>query len=134
MMTPGVEIKKDAVVSFGGAETAAYIFLEVNPQNWEKGGTDMDFLAGKDVGKVHFSICDEWTFLEAKDGKYVYYIALEPNNTLSQQIIRDGKVFVDWNIRNSELQKLNDLALTFKATAVQTDGRTPEEMWALING
>lgn len=132
IVAPGVDIVKKATLDFAGSETASYIFVEVTANGFEQSSA-REFVSAD--GKISLAIDDSWNVLPISDNKYAYYIALEPNTPLnSYPIIKDGVVDVDWTLKNSELKKLGALSIAFKATAVQTDGRSAEATWALING
>lgn len=138
IITPGVDIEKKATVSFDGAETAAYIFLEADVKGWQydEGAPNTFYLLKNDenVNRISFDIAPEWTLLTFENNKYVYYMELEPNETLKDvPVIKDGVINVSPMIKNSELKGIEgNLSVTFKATAVQRNSFEESdkiEMW-----
>lgn len=139
ILTPGTMLNKDPKVTFGGAETLTYIFLEVDGKGFNYDNDTREFTSVlpdmESEGKVHFFLADEWEYVTTDGDKYVFVQTYHPTgeiNEVDYDVIRDNTVYVDWSIRNSELNKLKDLQLTFNATATQTDGRSAEEMWKLV--
>lgn len=137
ILTPDVNTAKKAVVNFGGSEAAAYVFLEVTSVGFEYDSEAKAFCAvpyGEDEEpvdghkyKINIRLNDEfsddnsgWNYLTNENGKYIFYMELEPNTALTDfPIIKDGEVAVDWKLKNSELKKLGKLSISFKASAVQ---------------
>lgn len=144
IITPGVDIAKKATLDFAGAETASYVFLEVDVLGFEQSEANKKLFGVIEYGeneanasgipyKINFELDNEWNFLTKENGSYIYYIILEPNTALEDMpIIKDGIVDVSWKTKNSDLKSLGALSVTFKATAVQTDGRSAEAMWELM--
>lgn len=130
LLVPGTELEKKACVNFAGAETASYVFLEVSEGGFEYSAPRSFTAQG---GKISLSIGDEWNVLDTSDGRHIYYIELEPNTPLNEfPIIKDNAVSVDWKLKNSELSNMDALSIAFKATAVQTDGRSAAAAWDMM--
>ncbi len=120
LMQPGVDLEKKAVVEFGGSEAAVYVFLTVETSTFERLADTEQFAA------LHQKICwqmdSSWHYLRSDNDQHIYYLLLAPNTALQQDIILDGTVTVSETIKNSQMQGLSGLAVTFQATAVQADG------------
>lgn len=120
LLQPGVDLEKKAVVEFGGSEAAVYVFLTVDTENFIKQDDNMQFTALDQ--KIRWQIDGSWQYLLSEDQTHVYYMSLAPNTTLEQAIIRNGAVLVSDEIIRTEMQNLDSLAVSFQATAVQSDG------------
>ena len=113
LLQPGVDLEKKAVVNFS--------------DNY--GYTVQD-------GKISYSIDNSlWTYLMNDDEKYIYYIPLNVNEKLTNaDIIKDGKVFVNDMLKNSELQSLTELTVEFRAVAVQSAGfENAQDAWKAVS-
>ena len=135
VFTPGVNLKKDISVSFGGSEADSFVFIAVDVRGWNC-SNKYDFSLS---GIMSWSVVSEWNFLsseaihfdaaedESADGmRYVYYIPLEPNASLEkQEVIQDGKITVH---EPAQTQKAYDaltgvgIDLNVTAYAVQANG------------
>ena len=135
VFTPGVNLKKDISVSFGGSEADTFVFIAVDVRGWNC-SNNYDFSLS---GIMSWSVVSpDWKFLsseaihfdaaedESADGtRYVYYIQLEPNESLSQEVIKDGEIIV---YAPDQTQKAYDaltgvgIDLNVTAYAVQANG------------
>lgn len=134
LLQPGVDLEKKAVVNFGGSETATYVFIAVNPAGWTVGSDNYGYTVQD--GKISYSIDNSlWTYLMNDDEKYIYYIPLNVNEKLTNaDIIKDGKVFVNDMLKNSELQSLTELTVEFRAVAVQSAGfENAQDAWKAVS-
>lgn len=125
LLTPGVNIFKQASVSFDGSETATYVFIRVKASQWTKNGNYGFKTGGASGNAITFSVNNYWTFLKNESGNAIYYKVLEPNATLENQtIITDGTVYVSDTLKRTELDtiKTNGLTLGFDAFVCQGDG------------
>lgn len=143
---PGVDIMKQAVVSFGGSEAATYVFLEVVvSDHWSYNNR----VFSAENGKIQWTIQDSWTKLNT-DG-LVFYKTLEPNQIMASQsdigpdeatnavsgdvfvvttedkdANRDGKkaysVTVKSDITRNQLETLTGVSVSFRASVVQANG------------
>ena len=135
---PGKDLNKSAKVSFGGSETATLVFLEVtvktDASEWTVSADGTDYSVHE--GALGWSVASPWVFLkESGSGSYVYYIALDPNQALTDQDInRNGKVTVSESITKASIQDMTGITIDFQATAVQSNGfASPEEAWASVD-
>lgn len=138
IVTPGVDITKDPVVTFNGNNVAAYIFVKVEATDWtESNGT---FSIGNSQ-EMKWTVADGWTKLENVPGVYYREVVVDTDtaNTAENEkyvVIKDNTITV-----SSEITKANisDYAkgLTFTAYAIQQEdggsdnaGKfTPAEAW-----
>lgn len=144
---PGVNIQKQATVSFTGSEAATYVFVEVMPSDKWSVGTDNFAFTTLD-SKLSWAVANGWNYLKDTSSPWVYYIALGPNVALNKNIIADisgdstnGNIAVSDEITKSELAKLTDdsdnpiLSIKFQAYVVQSGGfETPAAAWASVSG
>lgn len=135
-IVPGLDIKKDAKVSFEGSEAATYVFVQVQvSDHWT---CDKGVFTMKDK-KISWTVADGWETLYDN----VYYRALKPNETLANaDIIKDGIVTVSHTITRDAmetLEKVGDeekpISIVFRAFAVQSNGfETPAQAWDSLAG
>lgn len=133
LITPGVDLKKQAIVTFEGSESATYIFVKaVLSNNWTRvvaDGVDTFRIlsADEDTTYLEWQIASGWTYLEY-DGGYVYYRELEPNVTLEDVdiIANEGKITVSSEIptiaQTDNITSLDNTYINFQATVVQAGG------------
>jgi hypothetical protein len=78
---------------------------------------------------LSWRIADDWTYLPKT--QYVYYKVLKPNTELDRvDIIHEGKITVSEKIKKSNIQSLDGLNISFRASVIQNDGSlTPETAW-----
>ncbi|MGN0493633.1 MAG: hypothetical protein ACI4F7_08305 [Acutalibacteraceae bacterium] len=121
---PGVDIKKAAVVNFNGSETACYIFIAVKADGFTKNGDRNYISSAAEIGdKISWSVSTKWTYLTLKNSEYVYYKTLAPNEVITDtEIIEGSKITVSGELKNSELEKLGNPKISFRAAAVQAGG------------
>lgn len=125
IIIPGVDLTKKVTLSFDASEVATIVFVEVSAPNWDSSDkrtfTKGDYLSWR--------IADGWTYLP--ETQYVYYKVLEPNTQLTNvDIIHDGKITVSEKIKKSNIQSLDGLKISFRASVIQNDGSlTPETAW-----
>ena len=133
-IAPGVNIKKDAEVSFTGSEAATYVFVEIGVStHWTKvDNTKYAVKSGNDE-MITWQIADGWTPVSSEEPN-VYYREVAPNDTISGvDIIKDGIVNVSPNITRTFHKTLSGMNITFTAAAVQASGFTsPALAWASI--
>lgn len=136
VFTPGVNLKKDISVSFGGSEADSFVFIAVDVRGWNcSNSNNYDFSLS---GIMSWSVVSDWNFLsseaihfdaaedEPAGMRYVYYIPLEPNASLvGKKVIRNGEIIVD---APDQTQKAYDaltgvgIDLNVTAYAVQANG------------
>lgn len=123
IIIPGVDLNKKVTVSFEASEVATIIFVEVDAPDWTVSGNT--FMKGT---LLSWTLADGWTHLPQSE--YVYYRELPPNTALSADIIKDGIITVSTSIKESNIQTLKNLNLTFRASVIQNDGSlTPAAAW-----
>lgn len=140
MLIPGVNLVKNAKVSFEETELSSVVFIKIElSNNWAAVvGNDRAFSAIN--GKVTWSVAEEWQFLSrssTSDGiTAVYYLELEPNTALAEKeiIAEGGKITVGSEITRKEMPAPGtDFSIDISAAAVQSGGfETPAEAWAAI--
>lgn len=142
IVIPGVPISWNPKVSFGGSESATYLFLEVYLTNgsdsWTVSGTnkeiytslyhDDDFNDSTPDGPgLTWTLAGGWTYLDGSSNPYVYYRALDPNDPQSGlAVIRESKLTVASTLLAADLQKIKNaggnLGIEFAASVVQSNG------------
>ena len=118
IIIPGVDLTKNATVSFEGSEAATFVFVEVVPEGWTTTDNRTFTAAG---GGMLWSVSTEWTYLD--ETEYVYYMVLEPNTPLNnEEIIAGGTVTVDDNISKGVISSITNMTVDFRASVVQAGG------------
>ena len=138
IVTPGVDITKDPVVTFNGNNVAAYIFVKVEATDWEE--SNGTFSIG-DNQKMKWTVADGWTKLENTPGVYFREVVVDTDtaNTAETEkygIIKDNTITVSSEITKDNISDYTK-GLTFTAYAIQqedggsdNDGKfTPAEAW-----
>ena len=118
IVTPGVEIKKDPVVTFNGNNVAAYVFLKVDATGWTASGTDTTYTYSIGDKQEMKWVLDGWTKLE--DGVYYKEVAANAGEQ-SWSVIKDNKITVSSEITKANISDYTK-GLTFTAYAIQKDG------------
>lgn len=117
IVTPGVDITKDPVVTFNGNNVAAYIFVKVEATDWTE--SNRTFSIG-DNQKMKWTVADGWTKL----GDGVYYKEVAANaGEQSWSVIKDNKITVSSEITEANISDYTK-GLSFTAYAIQKDGFT----------
>ena len=136
MIIPGVDLTKDVTVDFAGSETAAYVFIEITPAEWQTiDGQTFSINSGNKV-LMQWSVAEGWDYLKNGNGAYVYYRALAPNTGLEKAdvIAGGGKITVSESITKSEIQNLTGVSIKLRAIAVQSGGfESPEAAWNSVS-
>lgn len=146
IIAPGVNIKKNPVVSFGTnktSESAAYVFVYVTANGWTfHQAQDQDpnntYTLSKTVDETNtttplltWTVDEKWTCMQADPYNtcQIYFCYLKPGEKLDKvSVIKDGTIAVSKELYNSDYEKLeSDLkSITFTAYAVQQEGSTNE--------
>lgn len=138
VITPGVNIKKNPLVSFGvekKSESAAYVFVYVNALNWEfdSEGKDTYKIKKDEKALMSWSVDSRWKYADGGDSYQVFYFYVSPNETMQDvQFIENGEITVSPQLYASEYQALASVSksITFKACAVQANGfEDPQQAW-----
>ena len=122
---PGVDLEKAVKLSFDASEVATIVFVEVSAPNWDS-SDNRTFTKGD---YLSWRIAEDRRYLPKT--QYVYYKVLEPNIELDGVgIIHEGKITVSEKIKESNIQSLDKLNISFRASVIQNDGSlTPETAW-----
>ena len=125
IIIPGVDLNKKVTVSFDDSEVATIVFVEVSAPGW----TSDDYKKFWRGTQMSWSIAAGWNHLGGTE--YIYYRELAPNTPLVDvDIIHNGTIDVASSIKESDLQNLGELGLSFRASVIQNDGSlTPQTAW-----
>lgn len=128
VITPGVDMIKNAVVNFEGSEMACYVFCEIKTTGWSRLDEHSFALSGGSENFLGWAVNDDWKFLSGnKTGngsEAVYYRIVSANTVLQADVLADGgKITVSENITKTQLGLLpKDMQIKISATAVQYNG------------
>ena len=129
---PGVDLTKDARISFTGSEMATFVFVEVKlAGDWKTTDDNMSFSLND---TLNWSVADGWTHLDGTS--YVYYKALAPNTPLSDVafIANDGAIDVSEYLTAAQVSAMKDISITLQASVIQSGGfATVEDAWNHLN-
>lgn len=127
-VTPGVEIEKQATVSFEGSEAACYLFVAVDGMMWNNTEAE-PYQMKAESGKISWIVpqlkegVSGWNYLYFDGAKYVYYVILPANKVIDKkEIIKGGKITVSPELTNTELSKWVNIPIGLEAAVVQYDG------------
>lgn len=124
LVAPGVDIMKNARVTFSGSETAVYLFVKLETPGWTRDTADpMSYSCMEN--KITWRVADGWTYLRDEGENAVYYRVEQANANVDAPVIADGgRIKVSENITRSQLETLfrSDLRIDIHATAVQLTG------------
>ena len=120
IVTPGVDITKDPVVTFKGNNVAAYVFLKVEATGWTVSGSDTTYTYSIGTNQEVKWVLDGWTKLE--DGVYYKEVAANAGEQ-SWSVIKDNKITVSYEITKANIGNYTK-GLSFTAYAIQKDGFT----------
>jgi len=141
IIVPGVDLIKNAAVSFSASEVSVYVIVEAELSgNWETTDSktfvieNTDKTDGEDENLLSWSVASDWTFIEKTGNRYAYYIELEPNEALEKFpfVAENGKITVSKFITRKEISGLKDIKIIFKAYAIQAGDMTPAEAWSKV--
>lgn len=123
IVTPGVDITKDPVVTFNGNNVAAYIFVKVEATDWTE--SNRTFSIG-DNQEMKWTVADGWTKLENVSGVYYREVVVDTDTAKTAEtekygIIRDNTITVSSEITKDNISDFTK-GLTFTAYAIQQDG------------
>lgn len=139
VITPGVDMIKNAVVNFEGSEMACYVFCEIKTTGWSRMNDNYGFaFSGGGESILSWAVNkNDWTFLSGNGSEAVYYRIVSANTVLQADVLADGgKITVSENITKTQLGLLpKDMQIKISATAVQyngfSEGEYTEEQRAL---
>lgn len=129
VITPGVDMIKNAVVNFEGSEMACYVFCEIETTGWSRMNDNYRFAFS--VGSENilgWAVNNDWTFLSGNGSEAVYYRIVSANAVLKADVFAEGgKITVSENITKTQLDSLpKDMQIKISATAVQYNGFSEE--------
>ena len=138
VITPGVDMIKNAVVNFEGSEMACYVFCEIKTTGWSRLNDNYSFaFSGGGENILGWAVNNDWKFLSGNGSEAVYYRIVSANTVLQADVLADGgKITVSENITKTQLELLpKDMQIKISAAAVQyngfSEGEYTEEQRAL---
>lgn len=138
VITPGVDMIKNAVVNFEGSEMACFVFCEIKTTGWSRMNDNYHFAFS--VGSENilgWAVNKDWNYLSGNKNEAVYFRTVNANTVLQADVLADGgKITVSENITKTQLDGLpKDMQIKISATAVQyngfSEGEYTEEQRAL---
>ena len=137
IITPGVDMIKNAVVNFEGSEMACYVFCEIKTTGWSRLDEHSFAFSGGGENILGWAVNNDWKFLSGNGSEAVYYRIVGANTVLQADVLADGgKITVSENITKTQLGLLpKDMQIKISAAAVQyngcSEGEYTEEQRAL---
>ncbi len=124
VITPGVDMIKNAVVNFEGSEMACYVFCEIKTTGWSRLDEHSFAFSGGGENILGWAVNNDWKFLSGNGSEAVYYRTVSANSGLTADVLADGgKITVSENITKTRLDSLpKDMQIKISATAVQYNG------------
>ena len=124
VITPGVDMIKNAVVNFEGSEMACYVFCEIKTSGWSRLDEHSFAFSGGGENILGWAVNNDWKFLSGNGSEAVYYRIVSANTVLQADVLADGgKITVSENITKTQLGLLpKDMQIKISATAVQYNG------------
>ena len=125
VITPGVDMIKNAVVNFEGSEMACYVFCEIKTTGWSRMNDNYSFVfSGGNENILGWAVNNGWNFLSGNGSEAVYYRIVSANTVLQTDVLAEGgKITVSENITKTQLDSLpKDMQIKISATAVQYNG------------
>lgn len=125
VITPGVDMIKNAVVNFEGSEMACYVFCEIKTTGWSRMDDNYSFVfSGGNENILAWAVNNGWNFLSGNGSEAVYYRIVSANAVLQEDVLAEGgKITVSENITKTQLDSLpKDMQIKISATAVQYNG------------
>lgn len=125
VITPGVDMIKNAVVNFEGSEMACYVFCKITTTGWSRMNDNYSFVfSGGNENILGWAVNNGWNFLSGNGSEAVYYRIVGANAVLQEDVLAEGgKITVSENITKTQLGLLpKDMQIKISATAVQYNG------------
>lgn len=125
VITPGVDMIKNAVVNFEGSEMACYVFCEIKTTGWSRMNDNYSFaFSGGGENILGWAVNNNWSFLSGNGSEAVYYRLVGAGDVLREDVLAEGgKITVSENITKTQLDSLpKDMQIKISATAVQYNG------------
>ena len=129
VITPGVDMIKNAVVNFEGSEMACYVFCEIKATGWSRLNDNYSFaFSGGGENILGWAVNNGWNYLSGNGSEAVYYRTVSANAVLQADVLAEGgKITVSENITKTQLDSLpKDMQIKISATAVQYNGFSEE--------
>jgi hypothetical protein len=128
IITPGVDMIKNAVVNFEGSEMACYVFCEIKTSGWSRLDEHSFAFSGGGENILGWAVNNDWKFLSGNGSEAVYYRIVSANTVLQADVLADGgKITVSENITKTQLGLLpKDMQIKISAAAVQYNGFSDE--------
>ena len=130
IITPGVDMIKNAVVNFEGSEMACYVFCEIKTTGWSRMNDNYGFaFSGGGESILGWAVNKkDWTFLSGNGNESVYYCTVRAKTVLQADVLAEGgKITVSENITKTQLELLpKDMQIKISAAAVQYNGFSDE--------
>ena len=126
-IAPGVTLDLNARITFGGSESATYVFAEVEGVD-SADATTVTLFGG---GPSWYVDTAKWTYLGKFGDTHVYYLELAPTIALNEYLF-DGSTSsaVSEVMTADQIAALDDFFPKFYASVVQSNGfATPEKAW-----
>ena len=124
VITPGVDMIKNAVVNFEGSEMACFVFCEIKTTGWSRLDEHSFAFSGGGENILGWAVNNDWKFLSGNGSEAVYYRIVSANTVLQADVLADGgKITVSENITRTQLDSLpKDMQIKISAAAVQYNG------------
>ena len=128
IITPGVDMIKNAVVNFEGSEMACYVFCEIKTTGWSRLDEHSFAFSGGSENILGWAVNNGWNYLSGNGSEAVYYRTVSANAVLQADVLAEGgKITVSENITKTQLDSLpKDMQIKISATAVQYNGFSEE--------
>ena len=128
VITPGVDMIKNAVVNFEGSEMACYVFCEIKTTGWSRLDEHSFAFSGGSENILGWAVNNGWNYLSGNGSEAVYYRTVSANAVLQADVLAEGgKITVSENITRTQLDSLpKDMQIKISATAVQYNGFSEE--------
>ena len=128
VITPGVDMIKNAVVNFEGSEMACYVFCEIKTTGWSRLDEHSFAFSGGSENILGWAVNNGWNYLSGNGSEAVYYRIVNANTVLQADVFAEGgKITVSENITKTQLNSLpKDMQIKISATAVQYNGFSEE--------
>lgn len=127
---PGATLNWNAEVTFGGSESATYVFLAVKPDleedetldDWGINVSDGKFNVKK-LAAVNWTLAEEWKLLPDVDKSYVYYLELPAEvKETTQKLFEEDSIVIPTTVTDGDLKAMSSISAQFNAYAVQSNG------------
>ena len=124
VITPGVDMIKNAVVNFEGSEMACFVFCEIKTTGWSRLDEHSFAFSGGGENILGWAVNNDWKFLSGNGSEAVYYRIVGAKDVLQADVLADGgKITVSENITKTQLDSLpKDMQIKNSAAAVQYNG------------